>query len=90
MYVFTKTSTAVSKFSLTCEDKDCTFCLLKKVDLLVGLYQLSDFFPHGSCEEMKFQYLFFLEDQQCLKLPSSVQSNNSIDIGVLGSCIART
>lgn len=78
IYVFIKTRTAVSKFSLTCEDKDCTFCLPKKVDLLVGLHQLSDvFLPHGSCEGMKFQYFFFVEDQQCLKLPSSVQSNKA-------------
>lgn len=76
MYIFINISTAVSKFSLTCGDKDCTFCLLKKVDLLVGLHQLSDFFlPHASCEKMEFQYLLFVEDQQCLKLWGSVQSN---------------
>lgn len=41
----------------------------------MGLHQLSDFFlPHASCEKMEFQYLLFVEDQQCLKLPSSVQS----------------
>lgn len=78
MYVFIETSAAVSKFSLTCEDKDCTFCLLKKAGLLVGLHQLSDFFlPRCSYEKMEFQNLCSVEGQQCLKLQSSVQSNKA-------------
>lgn len=54
------TSIAVC-FTLTCEDKDCTFQFLKKTDdLFVGLRQLSElYFLPSSFEEM----WFLLEDR---------------------------